>query len=193
MEGPVEPEPATGVFQQVSASGEVLARQVATDPAGPVAGGPDPFPGKPTEWPVAVTRKVDAGEVLYVAFGIGRYYAATTLVHARDRMVRYLDRLLPQRQLLVKAPRSLEVTVWRQETPKRVIIHLANRTAMAHDMPRIHEIPPICDVTVEMENPYKVSKVTCRGASATTAVEENKLRVQVAMLDVYAAIVIEPA
>ena len=193
MEGPVEPEPATGVFQQVTASGEVLARQVATDPAGPVAGGPDPFPGKPTKWPVAVTRKVDAGEVLYVAFGIGRYYAATTLVHARDRMVRYLDRLLPRRQIVVKAPRSLEVTVWRQKTPERVIIHLANRTAMAHDMPRIHEIPTLCDVTIELENPYKASKVSCRGASVNTTNEGGKVRVSIDKLDVYAAVLVAPA
>jgi len=142
---------------------------------------------------VAVTRKVDAGEALYIAFGIGRYYAATTLVHARDRMVRYLDRLLPRRQIVVKGPRSLEATVWRQKTPERVIVHLANRTAIAHDMPRIHEVPSLCDVVVELETPYTSPKVTCRGAAVTTAIEGKTLRVQLATLDVYAAVVIEPA
>jgi hypothetical protein len=136
---------------------------------------------------------VDAGEVLYVAFGIGRYYADSTLVHARNRMAEYIDRLLPQRQITVKAPKCLEVTVWRQKTPERVIIHLANRTALAHDMPRLHEIPALCEVTIEFESPYPASTVTCRGAYVTTTVDGSKLRVQLASLDVYAALLINPA
>ncbi|MDX9972445.1 MAG: beta-galactosidase trimerization domain-containing protein, partial [FCB group bacterium] len=61
MEGEKEPEPATGVFQQIAATGEVLARQVALDPAGSVAGYMDPFPTAVTEWPVAVERATDLG------------------------------------------------------------------------------------------------------------------------------------
>lgn len=192
MEGPEEPEPATGVFQQVVASGEILVRHLATDPDGAVAGGPDPFPMKPTEWPLAVTRKVDAGQVLYVAFGLGRYYAASTLVHARDRMVRFLDGLLPQRQVVIKAPRCLEVTVWRQETPKRTIIHLANRTSLAHDMPRIHEIPPISGITIEFDSPYPSPRVTCRHGVAVQTIEGARVRLQLDTLEIYAAVVVEP-
>ncbi len=192
MDGSMEPEPAAGTLQQVATSGEVLTRHIATDPAGSVAGYMDPFPMKPTEWPLAVTKTVGDGQVLYIAFGLGRYYALQHLVHARDRMAQYLDRILPQRQVTVKAPRSLEVTVWRQRTPERLIIHLANRTAMAHDMPRIHEIPPLCDVTVELANPFRASSVTCRGASVSTVNEVDALRMHIATLDVYAALVVEP-
>ncbi|MDZ4859788.1 MAG: beta-galactosidase trimerization domain-containing protein, partial [Candidatus Hydrogenedentes bacterium] len=193
MEGASEPEPANGVFQQVSASGEVLARHVATDPAGSVAGGLDPFPLKPTQWPLAVTQAAGAGQVLYVAFGLGRYYASHNLIHARNRMTQFIDRLLPKRQLVVKAPRCLEVTVWRQEMPERTIVHLANRTPLAHDLPRIHEITPLRDIELEFEVPYSSSRVTGRGAEVTWRVDHGKMRVHIDSLDIYAALVIEPA
>jgi len=193
MEGPVEPEPASGVFQQVVASGEVLARHIATDPAGSVAGYMDPFPMKPTQWPVAVTKKSGKGHVLYVAFGLGRYYALHNLTHARDRMADYIDQLLPQRQVIVEAPRTLEVTVWRQNTPERTIIHLANRTHSAHDMPRVHEIPALREIRVELESPCPAPRVTCRGAAATVMLEKKRLIVRIDRLEVYAAVVVEPA
>jgi hypothetical protein len=193
MESEMEPEPASGVFQQVAASGQVLARRIATDPAGSVAGGVDPFAAETTEWPVAVSQAAGVGQGLYVAFGLGRYYATLGLQHAREKMAQYIDRLLPKRQVVVKAPRSLEVTVWRQETPERMIIHLANRTPLAHDMPRLQEISPLRDVEIEWESPYPSPKVTCRKAAATTTSEGTTVRIRIDKLDVYAAVVIEPA
>lgn len=192
MEGSVEPEPATGVFQQVHASGQILARQFATDPDGAVAGGPDPFPMGPTEWPVAVTRDVERGSILYVAFGLGRYYALQTLTHARDRMAQYIDRLLPIRQIRVTAPRCLDVTIWRQERPARMIVYLANRTPLAHDLPRLHEITPVSEVHLEFESPYPNARVTFRKAEATAKQVGNTIAVRIPELDVYAAVVIEP-
>lgn len=192
MEGENEPEPALGVFLQVAASCEVLTRHLATDPAGSVAGYVDPLPMAPTEWPVVVARAVGDGQVLYVAFGLGRYYAGQHLTHARDRMARYLDRLLPKRQIVVQAARSLEVTVWRQRLPERTIIHLADRTPMAHDMPRIHEIQPLSKVTVELESPYPSPHVSCRQAAAVTTIAGSRIHVSMDKLDIYAAIVIEP-
>ena len=108
MDGPEELEPAHGVFQQIAAAGETLVRRYDTDPAGSVAGYVDPFPTTPTNWPVVVTQRADAGQAIYVAFGLGRYYAMRHLTHARDLMVRCIDRLLPARQIRVRAPRHLE-------------------------------------------------------------------------------------
>lgn len=191
MEAPLETEPAAGVFQQVAATGQVLHRRVATDPAGPVAGGPDPFPMAPTEWPVAVLQKTGQGQTIYVAFGLGRYYALQTLTHARDRMVNYMDLQTPERQLKVDAPRHLEVNVWHQETPERTILHLANRTPLAHDMPKIHEIAPVCDVRLEMENPYPAARVSFRGAEGTASFDQNRIVVTFPRMEVYAAVLIE--
>jgi Hypothetical glycosyl hydrolase 6/Beta-galactosidase trimerisation domain len=193
MDGSLEPEPASGVFQQVAASGKVLAWHMATDPAGSVAGYMDPFPMKPTQWPLAVTQRVDDGQVLYVAFGLGRYYASQHLSHARDRMAQYIDLLLPKRQVTVKAPRSLEVTLWHQKAPERIIVHLANRTPLAHDMPRIDEIPPLHDILIELESPYPAARVTCRRAAVTAVCEKGRLRVHLDKLDLYAAVVVERA
>jgi len=191
MEGPVEPEPAAGVFQQVVATGEILARRMDTDPAGSVAGYMDPMPVRVTEWPVATVRTAGQGQALYVAFGIGRYYAEQNLVHARERMREYLDRVLPQRQVLVKGPRHLEVTVWRQEGPDRTIIHLANQTPLAHDMPRIHEIIPARDVFVEMVIARPVTRVSCRQAEASVEIKAESVAISIPAVDAYAAIVIE--
>jgi hypothetical protein len=193
MEGRTEFEPATGLFQQVVTSGELIARQMATDPAGSVAGYMDPFPMEPTPWPVATTKAAGKGAALYVAFGIGRYYAMHELVHARDRMVSFIDRVLPERQIVARAPRCLEITVFHQESPERFIVHLANRTPLAHDMPRIQEIAPLRDVELELASPYPNARVSCRGAEAVSSVENGKLRVQIDTMDVYAAIVVEPA
>ena len=193
MEGALEPEPAAGVFQQVVASAEVLARQFAADPAGSVAGAMDPFAPVPTEWPVAVLNTAGAGRALYVAFGLGRYYASQNLVHARDRMAQYIDRLLPQRQIIVKGPRYLEVTLWRQQSPERTIIHLANRTPLAHDMVRIHEITPLREVVLELASPYPSPRVTARQAAPRTTVEAGKIQVRIDEMQAYAAVVIEPA
>lgn len=193
MDGGAEPDPAEGVFQQIVANGEVLARRLKTDPAGSVAGYMDPLPMAPTEWPVAVTRQTGAGQVLYVAFGLGRYYANQTLVHARDRMAVFIDRLLPKRQIKVNAPRHLEVTVWRQTAPERTIVHLANRTALAHDMVRIHEIPPLCKVSIEMESPYAQARVEGRQASVSSKQDGGKITIHIDHLAAYAAVTLEPA
>jgi len=158
-----------------------------------VAGYIDPFPMEPSQWPVAVMKAAGKGQALYVAFGIGRYYAMHNLVHARDRMASFIDRLLPKRQLVVQAPRCLEITVWRQQTPERTILHLANRTPLAHDMPRLHEIAPLNDIQIEFDSPYPSPRVTCRGAKPDWAAEDGTVRVRIDRLNVYAALLVEPA
>ena len=192
MEGPLETEPAEGVFQEVVATGQVLHWRVATDPAGPVAGGPDPFPMALTAWPVAVRKETGRGQTVYVAFGLGRYYVLRTLTHARDRMASYMDLLAPERQLKLGAPRHLEATVWHQAFPERTIIHLANLTPLAHDMPRIHEITPVCDVRLEIKSPYPAARVSFRGAQGTASFHDDTIVASIPRMNAYAAVVIEP-
>lgn len=191
MEGSLEAEPAAGVFQQVETTAQVLHRRVATDPAGPVAGGPDPLPILPTEWPVSVLKKTGEGQTLYVAFGLGRYYVLQSLIHARDRMTEYINLLMPTRQLKVKAPKHLKVNVWHQDAPERIIIHLANRTPLAHDMPKIHEIAPVCDVAIEIENPYPSARISFRGTEGTASFNGKLVAVKLPRMEVYAAVLIE--
>ena len=114
ISGHSEPEPAMGCVQQVAVVGQTLAFMVSVDPAGSVSGDADPMPLEPTAWPVFVRRRFGAGQSLYAAFAIGRYYTLYGYQHIGVRMRELLDALLPTRQVATNAPRTVEVTVWRQ-------------------------------------------------------------------------------
>jgi hypothetical protein len=193
IERPGGPEPATGIFQQIATSAKVLARHVAVDPAGSVAGARDPFPIKPTDWPVAVVNTCGKGQSVYVAFDVGRMYSTHNLPHIASFMVDVIDSILSARQIVVKAPRSIEVTIFRQEARQRTIIHLADQTQSPADMTRITEIVPVHDIEVALRTPCPNPRVSCRGSQISSAIDGDRLRVNMSRLDSYAAIVIEPS
>ncbi len=191
-----EPEPASGRFQRVATTGETLARLVAVDPAGSVAGMKDPMPLGLTPWPVFVRHSFGAGQSLYAAFAIGRYYTLHGDAHIGTWMADSLDTLLPARQLTVTAPRTVEVTLWRQPALPRTIIHLANRSVpwtLPTDARQVTEILPVHNVQVTMPTPYPNAQVSCRGAEVAVRHQGNQLVVEVSVLHAYAAIVIEPS
>lgn len=191
IERPREPEPAFGIFQQVATSAKIVARQIAVDPAGSVAGARDPLPMKPTEWPVVVLNSVGKGSTAYVAFDVGRMYSNHNLPHIASFMVDVIDSILPSRQIVVKAPRSIEVTVFRQEAKQRTIIHLADHTQSPNDMTRIAEIVPVHDIEVALDAPYPDPKVTGRGSQVSSTADGKRLKIRLSTVDAYAAIVIE--
>jgi len=191
-----EPEPASGLVQQVTAVGETLAQFVAVDPAGSVAGMKDPMPLEPTPWPILVRHNFGAGQSLYAAFAIGRYYTLHGDAHIGRWMVELIEALLPARQLIVNAPRTVEATVWRQPALPRTIIHLANRSVpwtLPTDTRQVTKILPVHDVEVTMPTPYPDAQVSCRGADVTVRREREQLVMRVSVLHAYAAIVIEPS
>jgi hypothetical protein len=192
IERPTGPEPATGILQQVIPSGKAVSRHIAVDPAGSVAGARDPFPIKPTEWPVVVTNACGKGQSLYIAFDVGQLHGNHNLPHIASFMADMVDSVLPSRQMKVKAPRSVEVTMFRQEADQRTIIHLADRTQSASDMTKVTEIVPVHDVEIVLKTPCVNPKVTCRGSQVMSAVDGDRLRINVSKVESYAAIVIEP-
>lgn len=192
IERPGGPEPATGIFQQVATSAKILARHVAVDPAGSVAGARDPFPIKPTDWPVVVANTYGKGQSIYVAFDVGRMYSMHNVPHIASFMADVIDSILPARQIVVKAPRSIEVTVFRQEARQRTVVHLADLTQSPADMSHIAEIVPVHDIEVSLKAPCPNPKVSCRGSQVSSAVDGDHLRINVSKVDSYAAIVIEP-
>jgi hypothetical protein len=191
IERPSEPEPAFGIFQQVATTAKVAARRVEVDPAGSVAGARDPLPIKPTDWPVVVSNSFSNGHSIYVAFDVGRLYSNHNLPHIASFMAEAIDSILPARQITVKAPRSVEVTVFRQETMHRTIIHLADHTQAPNDMTRITEIVPVHDIEVTLKAPYPNPKVSCRRSEITSTIAGDQLRVNLSRLDGYAAIVLQ--
>jgi hypothetical protein len=194
VERPGEPEPASGVFQRVTTAGQVLSRRVEVDPAGSVSGVEDPLPMHASEWPAVTASSLGEGRSCYVAFDIGRYFTIHGDEHIGAWMAELIDGILPARQVEVAAPRTLEVTVWRQSAPERTIIHLANRTVawtLPTDARQITEIVPLHKVEVMIRSPYPEVSVTGRGADVSARREGDKLRIMVSNLHAYGAVVIE--
>ncbi|MBI5724405.1 MAG: beta-galactosidase trimerization domain-containing protein [Planctomycetes bacterium] len=196
-EGQSEPEPGFGRVQRVKTASEVLSRFVATDPAGGVAGGHDPLPLEPTDWPAAVRHRFGDGETLYVAFPAGQRFTLRGEWHIGRFMTRMIDLILPSRQLTVAAPQTVEVTLWKQPRPERTIIHLANRT-VPHTLPtrsrQITEIVPVHDISLELPAPYADTRVSARQTNvACQRLKDNRLRLALDCVQSYAAVVLEPA
>jgi hypothetical protein len=158
-----------------------------------VAGNEDPLPVALAPWPIFTEHLFGAGKSIYVAFDMGSYYTLRGPVHIGEWMTRLIDRLLGARQIVVKAPHTVEVTLWRQ--PNQVVIHLANRSisfqrhlgAAAHE---IREILPVHDVDLALPLPWRRPAVTGRHCEPKHRVKDSALHIRVPLLNAYAAIII---
>jgi len=196
LAGHREPEPASGGYYRVAARADALAQIVAVDPAGSVAAMKDPLALESTPWPAFTLNRFGDGQAYYAAFAIGSYFTQHGDRHIAQRMRNLLDRAQPEHQLQVRAPRTVEVTLWRQPILPRTIIHLCNRTVpwtLPTDAREFTEIVPVHDVEVTMHSPYPDPTVTCRGASVDTRLEGDRLTIHIDILDTYAALAIEPS
>ena len=192
FETPSEPRPASGILQQVRPSGKVLARMIAVDSAGSVSGSRDPLPLAPTEWPVAVMTQSDKGRCVYIAFDVGRQYRRDGAAHLATFMASMVGTLLPVRQIYVSAPRSIEATMWKQQNPRRVIVHLANRTQSSSDLTNVTELLPVHGIEVRLPRPFPSPRVSVRGVRLESSSDRNgELTIRVGPLDSYGAVVIE--
>lgn len=192
-----EPEPAAGAFQKIAASGRIPARYVSVDPAGSVGGkqAQDPLPVKTTRWPVVVSQTLGKGRSVYVAFDIGRFYMRHGDEHIRNLLKELLDALRVSRQITVEAPRTVEVTIWEQKSPRRTMVHLANRTAIATalDTRLVSEIVPVHQVKLRLERPYPRVEVEGRHVELQWQVNGKDLEIALSPIGAYAAVIIEPS
>lgn len=193
--GREEPEPASGDLYEVACAGEPLVYRVELDPAGSVVGSAlDPLPGVTTTQPVAMMHKFEKGAALYIAFDIGCFYTRHGDAHIGDFMRAMLDRIGPIRQVDVKGPRTVEVTLWHQPARRRVILHLANRTVpwtLPTQQRQITEIIPVYELELSMENPFAKTVVSSRGAKIRIHKKGKRLGITVLKLDAYAAITMD--
>jgi hypothetical protein len=60
-------------------------------------------------------------------------------------------------------------------------------------MTRITEIVPVHDIEEALRTPCPNPRVSCRGSQISSAIDGDRLRVNMPRLDSYAAIVIEPS
>lgn len=193
IEAPDEPGPASGTLQQVRTTGTVMVRMISLDPAGSVKGFKDPMPLQPGEWPLVTRIRQGGGVATYVAFDVGKLYAGSGLKHIESFMTGLLDGLIEKRQVEVRAPYSVEVTVRTQGSPKRHIVHLANRTHSPGDMTKVTELVPVHHIEVSLASPFPRARVECRGGTIRTRNVKGRLVIQLAKLDAHAALVISPA
>lgn len=189
--GREEPEPFTGLLQEIRAvAAETLARYVPVDPAGSVLGGEDPLPLEPADRPVA-TR---AGRAAYVAFGLGQLYERHGDPHVGAWMAELIDELHGTRALRVRAPRTVEVTLWRQPAVRRTVVHLVNRTvpwSLPTDRRQVQEVVPVPDVEVALAAPSPYARCSARHAAAVVRRDGDRLCARLRVLDAYAALVFE--
>jgi len=188
IERPAEPEPACGVLQNIEPTGKVTARFRGVDPAGSVGGGRDPLPQAEAEGALVVENSFGNGRAQYIAFDVGRYYDTYGDAHIGEWMAELIGGVLPVRQFVLKAPRTVEANVWRQEQFDRTIVHLANRT-----VPWTMPTDPLHELELEMPLPCPDPKVACRGANIVYRIDGGKLVVSIGKLEAYAAITIEPS
>ncbi|MFH1903164.1 MAG: beta-galactosidase trimerization domain-containing protein [Candidatus Omnitrophota bacterium] len=194
MEGQIEPEPACGILEKVTSTGKIIAHLVETDSAGSVAGTEDPLPINSTDWPIFTVHKFGKGKALYVSFDIGRLYSKHGDQHIGKRMEGLIDILLSKRQLEIKAPRTVEVTVWEQKVLKRTIIHLSNRSVpwtLPTDNRQITEVIPVHEIEIDLEKPYPKQTVSSRHARINVKDDGERLKITVFKICAYAAIIIK--
>ena len=161
-------------------------------PIQPARWGAEVVPLRPTEWPLAVENQSGKGKSIYIAFDVGRFLIGSGTNHAASYMASMID-ALALRQIEVKAPTCVEVTVRTQERPRRTIVHLANRSQSPADLSRINELISIHAIEVALPNPYPRSNVTCRGGRIRTRSDGARLYVTLNVLEDYSAIVIAAA
>lgn len=192
IDRPGETEPAAGDFHMVKADGKVLIRRIETDPVGGVGGGSDPLAvGEPT-WPLFTVNDHGKGQAGYVAFDIGRYFTAHGDSHIGWLMTEVLDTILPQRQIEVKAPISIEVTLWEQPDPKRMIIHVANRSVQ-YTLPsgerEVKQIVPVHDIEISVPCSAN-ARVEARHSDFATSLANGRLTIRLLRVEDYAAVVV---
>jgi hypothetical protein len=194
IERPNESEPASGVLQRIAAAGQVVFRSLAVDPAGSVCAMKDPLPLDVPGTPVVVTNTWGRGQSTYIAFDVGRFYEMHGDLHIGTLMAELVDGLLPARQIAVQAPRTVEVTVWRQEASQRLILHLANRTvpwSLPTDAREISQIVPVHDLEISLPAPFARLSISARHAKVSQRQQAGRLILRVKRLDAYAAVLIE--
>ncbi|NLG51069.1 MAG: hypothetical protein GX552_13260 [Chloroflexi bacterium] len=192
---PIGLAPASGTLQHVQSNGVIRSLCAHVDPAGSVGGVKDPMPIGISDWPVWMEHQYACGQAVYVAFDIGRFYELHGDEHIGGWMSEIVDGILPFRQIVVKAPRTVETTLWQQERPRRTIIHLANRTVpwtLPTDSRQPTEIIPLRDIQLSLECEWRNPRVSCRGAQVSARMDGHQLTVSVAELGAYAAILVEP-
>jgi hypothetical protein len=145
-----------------------------------------------TDYPALVANYHGGGRVVYFPGLAGEFYG-------RYRMMEYQKllsdavRWVHEEPLILDAdcPPTVEIELWRQNDPRRTMVHLVNNTG---DMQRpITEIIPVREVKVRLRLPYEAKRVrtlgTCQDLPFTRG--DEGIEFSVYDLGLYEVVVVE--
>jgi hypothetical protein len=140
-----------------------------------------------TDKPGLIIKTVDKGEIAFIPFNIGDLYYRVSNDKHRMFVSDLIDYLLPahKRQLKTNAHPSVEITVMRQEKPKRMIVHLVNM--IGHDGTAFFDAVEMRDITIELKGKFKKAS-TMDGQRIPTEISGGYTRFAVPVLNEYRAI-----
>ena len=147
------------------------------------------MPVSHTDLPLVVYRRSDAGAVIYLPFELSAMLKEFKLADHYQLVGNMVDILLERRELEVKAPSTVQVTMFESEG--KYVVHLINETG---ERP-LRDTIPVHGICVEVQVPSG-----CEVKNVRAAVEEQKItwqqsddRVTVMLdrLDVWEMLVVE--
>jgi len=140
-----------------------------------------------TDKPGLIIKTVDKGEVAFIPWNIGDLYYRFSNDKHRMFVSDLVDYLLPtnKRQLKTNAHPSVEITVMRQEKPKRTIVHLVN--LIGHSGTAFFDAVEMKDITIELKGKFKKAS-TMDGSRISTKITGDYTQFTVPVLNEYRAI-----
>ncbi len=140
-----------------------------------------------TDKPGLIIKTVDKGEIAFIPWNIGDLYYRFSNDKHRMFVGDLIDYLLPkhERQLKTNAHPSVEITVMKQEKPKRTIVHLIN--LIGHSGTTFFDAVEMKDISIELKGRFKKAS-TIDGQSIPVKITEGFTRFTVPSLNEYRAI-----
>jgi hypothetical protein len=140
-----------------------------------------------TDKPGLIIKRIGAGRVAFIPWHIGDLYYRFSNDKHRALVGDLVDYILPagKRQLKTNAHPSVEITVMRQEKPKRTVVHLVNM--IGHSGTAFFDAVEMRDITIELKGKFKKAS-TMDGQRIPTEISGGFTRFTVPVLNEYRAI-----
>lgn len=155
----------------------------------PIAGSYKPLTDL-SSFPAMIERQYGQGRVVYFPEAIAQFIGCTKMPSAVTRFTQAVKSLIDQPMLDVRAPKTVSVEMYRQDTPKRILIHLVNNTV---DGRPVNEFLPVNDLTLNLrlnQRPRAVSALR-ENDDIQWSFASDKLTIDQIRLTTYDVIVVE--
>lgn len=142
-----------------------------------------------TDKPGLIRQSRGAGKLIYVPWDLaGLYYQHSTPAH-RGLLRDLIDGLLAGRQIETGAHPLVEMTLMRQESKNRTLLHLVNLTG--HSQTAYFPPVPMRDITVSIKGSHSAARALRLNRKLKARLSEGYSRFQLPRLDDYEMLVLE--